>query len=148
MCLPPVAFPSLARGRAVLCRIWSWWPLLTTTYTYFPTNLTIKIISQILPFSLKSVRSCKSAAFEKNVLMQKGLYILFRGFQAWLKSGSGVFIVLGFMRYVLSNWTVKIGQAPTQKSNNLAPSSAKWWHHSPLVPLCVTKPCCLICRQT
>lgn len=112
MCLPPVAFPSLARGRAVLWRIWRWWPLLTTTNTYFSANLTIKIISQFLPMSLKSVRSCKNAAFEEKVLMQKRLYVLFRGFQTWLKSGSGVFIVLGFMGYVLSNWAVKMGQAP------------------------------------
>lgn len=147
MCFPPVAFPSLARGRAVLCRIWRWWPLLTTTYTYFSANLTIKIVPQILPVSFKSVISCKAAAFENKMLSgRRGCAFCLRGFRpGWnLSLVSLLFLALWDVYSQTELW--KWARHHTQRSNSPAPSSAKWWHH---LCLCVWQNLwCLIRRQT
>lgn len=105
---------------------------------------------RILPISFKSVKSCKNAAFEKqNVLRQKRSYVLFRGFQTWLKSGPGVFVVLGFMGCTLSNWAVKMGQVPHPEKQKPGTFISKVMASQP--PLCLSvwkNLCCLICRQT
>lgn len=130
MCFPPVAFPSLARGRAVLCRIWRWWPLLTTIYTYFSANLTIKIMPQILPLSFKSVISCKAAAFENKMFLgRRGCVFCLGGFRpGWNPSlVSLLFLALWDVYSQTELW--KWARHHTQRSNSQAPSSAKWWHH-------------------
>lgn len=87
------------------------------------------------------MKSCKNAAFENKMFLgRRGNMFCSGSFRPdWnLALVFLLFLALRGVHCQTELW--KWAKHHTQKSNNWAPSSAKWWHDSPLVVLRVTRP--------